>query len=1001
MFAGQGRLTRALRRRGFQGIAIDHIPSKHVAILRLNLTNDVHIRIFDELLNQQRILYVHFAPPCGTASLARAIKLGKRRGPPPLRSLSRPMGLRRLTPKQQLRVNLANKLYTITCHFMLKLHHKGVGWSIENPSSSLMWVTKPFYDLMCRLKQAFVGVSFHTCMYNAPSKKTTALWTSVPQLQALAATCDESHQRLPWGLTDDNTFATAEECAYNDNLCSHWAQCIVQYALDCNLRPPPSDFQELSADHVHQCDVGNRAILGVQPRGNRLPPLLTDFLIHQWVTAAECPQLKQVDIGARLPNDLPFPPGSCLLALSNDYGGEVSTAYGSGGESLAYKVGVPVSPEQYVAKACKLVHPELQNVRLSSHTTRALEVMAKNDGVELRRHRLEWCQELLELTRELGGPEKAWLAGLPAHMQRVLRGKRFLTLEAALKRVGYQDSSIAKEATAGFPLVGWMNESGVFASNVRPPKMHPEELEQMAASFNARTLSSTRDSGDCELDHEVWLATCKEVEAGFLVGPISPKDLLRGHVVSPRFGLRQGTKVRPIDNLTASGVNLCVGLPERLQVETVDEICAMIKGAMQFLGSSCELVGRSYHLKKAYRQLAVSDKDSRYAWISVWDPTSGEPKLFNMKALPFGGTASVASFLRFSRALKELGVRALSLLWLSFYDDFVIVCRPGDEDHTDRIVRHFFKSFGWVLSEDDEKNVGFSRVFTALGVEFDLASVAQGVLRVGNTQKRRNELEAAVDAILQTDELGPKVSESLKSRLMFAESQIYGRCAKTALRAVGQPALDGKTMKPLNHEVRFALEWMKRRIVRGVPREIRVETAETLYLFIDGACEPDKDGGSLPRTSIGGVLLDGSGRGLYFFGAVLPKDVVSAWSGGRRTQLIFEAEILPYLIALKVWQQRLRGVYLVVFIDNDGAKHSWIRGFADSKFGRRVLHHGALLECDLDVRPYFSRVPTSSNLGDSPSRLGFEPCLQIGAVETVLSFDVMRECALADPLRNG
>ena len=302
-------------------------------------------------------------------------------------------------------------------------------------------------------------------------------------------------------------------------------------------------------------------------------------------------------------------------------------------------------------------HAELQNVRLSSHTTRALEMMAKNDGVELRRHRLEWCQGLLELTRELSGPEKAWLAELPAHMQRVLKGKGFLTLEAALNRVGYQDSSIAKEATAGFPLVGWMNESGVFASNVRPPKMHPEELEQMAASFNARTLSSTRDSGDCKLDQEVWLATCKEVEAGFLVGPISPKDLPRGHVVSPRFGLRQGTKVRPIDNLTASGVNLCVGLPERLQVETVDEICAMIKGAMQFLGSSCELVGRSYDLKKAYRQLAVSDKDSRYAWISVWDPTSGGPKLFNMKALPFGGTASVASFLRFSRALKELGVR--------------------------------------------------------------------------------------------------------------------------------------------------------------------------------------------------------------------------------------------------------------------------------------------------------------------------------------------------------
>ena len=161
---------------------------------------------------------------------------------------------------------------------------------------------------------------------------------------------------------------------------------------------------------------------------------------------------------------------------------------------------------------------------------------------------------------------------------------------------------------------------------------------------------------------------------------------------------------------------------------------------------------------------------------------------------------------------------------------------------------------------------------------------------------------------------------------MFAESQIFGRRARLALKALGTPAVQGRTCCPLSEEVvGFGLEWMMRRLVEAPPREIRAQDAETWFLFIDGACEPTEGPDRSFVTPIGGVLLAGNGRGLHFFGMLLPSDITDAWSGGAKRNLVFEAEVLPYNLALLVWSDLLQDRRLLVF-NNDGARHSWIKG---------------------------------------------------------------------------
>ena len=199
----------------------------------------------------------------------------------------------------------------------------------------------------------------------------------------------------------------------------------------------------------------------------------------------------------------------------------------------------------------------------------------------------------------------------------------------------------------------------------------------------------------------------------------------------------------------------------------------------------------------------------------MWDPEAREPKVFLGGTLPFGASASVAAFLRASKALRELGTRMFSLVWAAYFDDFVCICRPGEEDSTDMAVRFLFKTLGWWMSESPEKEKPFSEVFTALGVEFDLRRAGSGELLVGNTESRRKEIGEALHQIIDEDALTPESSARLRGRLLFAEAHIFGRSAKIALRAVGEPSVTGRTTSPLDAKILFGLRWMLDRVINA------------------------------------------------------------------------------------------------------------------------------------------------------------------------------------------
>ena len=141
--AGCARLSATLYARGFKVMAIDQKQNRHKqlhATIALDLAIDEAVQYLKSLLRQPGVvLFLHCAPPCGTASRARERKLSWRlraagvREPKPLRSGLHPEGLPHLRSTDLKRVQTANAIYRNICILLRAAHEVGALISVENP----------------------------------------------------------------------------------------------------------------------------------------------------------------------------------------------------------------------------------------------------------------------------------------------------------------------------------------------------------------------------------------------------------------------------------------------------------------------------------------------------------------------------------------------------------------------------------------------------------------------------------------------------------------------------------------------------------------------------------------------------------------------------------------------------------------------------------------------------------------------------------------------------
>ena len=209
--------------------------------------------------------------------------------------------------------------------------------------------------------------------------------------------------------------------------------------------------------------------------------------------------------------------------------------------------------------------------------------------------------------------------------------------------------------------------------------------------------------------------------------------------------------------------------------------------------------------------------------------------------------------------------------------------------------------------------------------------------------------------------------------MVFFEGFAFGRVSSSSVRLLARECDRQPVRCHLSPQMRHALLWLRSRVESANPLLIGPRILSTWFIFTDGACEPEQGVGG-----IGAVLVSPSGVMVEYFGTRIPVEAMRAYLKVTENP-IYYLEVLPLLVSVATWANYLEGSQLVMYLDNEAARHSMIRCHAEAAYVDRTIQKFIRVETELQLRVWFGRVPTSSNIADPPSRMQFESLVASGA----------------------
>ena len=281
IFCGSARITACMKALGFHAsFGIDHKLDKATSSAkRLDLTQVEQQRLLFQWLKSPLVAGVWLAPPCGTCSLARNIQLRDQygralHGPRPLRSAEFPEGLMGLTTVERARVSAANKLYELVAQVVLFAHTNKLLVVVENPRSSLFWLTKFWKSVGHLMKYT----AHQACAYGGSRPKWTVLAWNHSAFSSLSRSCpgeSPNHVHKQWGVVRSSEgmhFSTSEETAYPKPLAMAIARVFAMILIQHGWNPPTDSFETAMGASLQVL----RAVATGQPRAAKIPPVVRE-----------------------------------------------------------------------------------------------------------------------------------------------------------------------------------------------------------------------------------------------------------------------------------------------------------------------------------------------------------------------------------------------------------------------------------------------------------------------------------------------------------------------------------------------------------------------------------------------------------------------------------------------------------------------------------------------------------------------------------------------------
>ena len=638
--------------------------------------------------------------------------------------------------------------------------------------------------------------------------------------------------------------------------------------------------------------------------------------------------------------------------------------------------GTPWTPDEFVDMAVVAGHPAKLHSSLPPMLMDCIGKSLMKSCSQRMAHRAQalkyWLRRSLQLKRQ----EEELAQTLEPGVAEVLQGKRILVWKEMLQSINYSDMGVVDEFRAGSKLTGQTDLTNLWPSKITPATMTERELHAQARLQRDGLSFGQVVFFDSEIAHSVWDQTLQEVSRGEAEGPFDLSEVPSHFPPCRRFGVKQSGKIRCVDDFSWPGINAASQPRESPKPHTLDVVAAMISAVMCHAEGGHAWLSRSFDLKNAYRQCAVHPESRQFSYIVVGDPNTSSLKAFRLKALPFGSVKSVHSFLRIAHSLWAILTSIFWVITTNYFDDFVSIAESREAASVDYTVKAVFRLLGWRFAEDGPKAPPFSNNLVALGVEFDVSRLHQGLVKVANTESRREELAQSLDQAVASKSLAKLEALRLRGRMQFASGEFYGRLARRCLAVVTQHAYSSES-STLSEAAAHALSRFRDMLVNGAPRMISSKSTTTWFLFTDAWHEPDE---SEPFSGVGGVLVDQLGCRRRFFSERLPPDLLRDINVSRRKTIIYECEFFSVLCAMTVWKEFLHQCNVVIHTDSDAVRDAFIACHTSSTNSLPILDAILRAENDAECNSWITRVPTESNISDDPSRLQIDHLMSCGCL---------------------
>ena len=630
-----------------------------------------------------------------------------------------------------------------------------------------------------------------------------------------------------------------------------------------------------------------------------------------------------------------------------------------------YKYGVWRSPAEFLEKAQHVKHPVDAENFLHEATKSAIDKVVSTDVTSLAKQRLAAVFNLRRLHKEVASEEVAIRQAMHQDVNSCTRAKSVALFSKILNQLEYWDMGVVDLLKNGVPLVGLQDTPVGYKKNLVPATVTEDEL-MSSALYRRKLLMGDHREWTAEEQQALLDTTSDEVSRGFLEGPYSEDEMTvlletDQWSLNPRFVLFQGSsrKVRIIDDAKKSCVNDAYSSTVKLQLQDVDYVASMVvelAKAASKTGCQLELMGKTFDLSKAYKQVAVLPEHHKHSVVGF--PINGKWQFYRSLSLPFGCTGSVYGFVRISQAIWYIITRLLHCVCAHYFDDFPVVEVSSGCRVLSSAVSAVLDILGWTHAKEGDKTFPFASTFDVLGVNFDLRPISDGAFVIANKPSRIEKLGKMIATIRTQGFITYAQASELQGLLNFAVGYFSGKSLKHVVSAfvpmVGDRSPSGvKLLKSLCDYSLFMISNLP-------PRRHEIQgNTNPILIFTDGAWEQD-------QASAGAVVVDGNER--FAFTIDVPQRLTSHWLDKAGEQIISQIELWALVLVKWVFRERFTGRRIVAWIDNEAARACTIKASSPSPTMRALARVIGDLDVSFPSMTWYERVCSFSNPSDLPSR---------------------------------